>query len=456
MQNHILVVKEQTPEESIGLEKDMNNKRVNSGITQVLYEDDAYAKECVAGVLECREILRQNGDKAETVYGIVLDRTVFFPEGGGQPADEGVLMIGDGSGMSSGFGTFPDEQLNGQSEHFRKVLDVQKTDGVILHYVSNPVEVGSIVTARLDWRLRYERMQNHSGEHLFCGLIHKLYGYENVGFHMSGDLVTVDVNGVLTAEDLAKLERLANEGVDANAGIKAVYPDSSEEMDYRSKLELTEDIRVVIIDGYDACACCAPHVQSTGEIGLIKVIDFMSHRGGTRFTLKSGKWAREDYNILHEEIGQVMRLFSSKREECHLAATRISEQLKVQHETISLLKKQITGLIMDRLREDIQSKPDQRVHMIFDEALDEVQMRTLINEGVALAPALVAGFMGKDGEGYRYIIGKNEEAAEPDLRMFAKEMNTVLNGRGGGSVKMIQGSVAATRAEIEAWMKAYE
>ena len=436
----------------------MNNKRINNGITEVLYEDNAYVKECVAKVLECREILRETDGTEERLYGIVLDKTVFFPEGGGQPADEGSLCVVKDSKEESVdkavvIGKGEEDLLFLEIVKELPVADVQKEDGVILHYVKEPLEAGDQVVAKLDFTLRYERMQNHSGEHLFCGLIHKLYGYENVGFHMSKDSLTVDVNGSLSAEDFAKLEKLANEGVDANVEIKTVYPEHPDELEYRSKLELTEDIRVVMIDGYDACACCAPHVAKTGEIGLIKVMDFMSHRGGTRFTLKCGKWAREDYGILHEEIGQMMRLFSAKREECHLAAARVSEQMKSQHETIMLLKKQITDLHMDKMHEAVRNHPEKTIHIIFDEALDEVQMRTLVNEGVIVVPGLVAGFMGKEGDGYRYIIGKNESVEDPDLRTFAKEMNAALNGRGGGSVKMIQGSVVASRKEIEEFMQ---
>lgn len=426
----------------------MNNKRVNNGVTAVLYEDDAYAKECDALVLECRECVCQRENQEITVYGLVLDRTVFFPEGGGQPADEGWLFALEGESDK----TFTEEELK---ENAIRILDVQKQEGVILHYVNEPVAVGTRIKAILDWNLRYERMQNHSGEHLFCGLIYKHYGYENVGFHMSKDCVTVDVNGVLTAEGMRKLELLANAGVDTNARIEAVYPDTPEELNYRSKLELTEDIRVVVIDGYDACACCAPHVQYTGEIGLIKVVDFMSHRGGTRFTLKSGKWAREDYNILHEEVGQIMRLFSAKREECHLAAERVGEQLKSQQETIMTLKKQIINLYGVHIRETIKANSEAKVACFFAEELDEVQLRTLVNEGVTLASGGVAGFVGKDGESYRYIIGKNETASALNLRELAKELNAALGGRGGGSEKMIQGSVAANREEIEAFLRKY-
>lgn len=406
----------------------MNNKRVASGLTQPIYEDDAYAKECQAKVLECVEITSKSADKEEIFYGIVLDKTVFFPEGGGQSADEG--------------------WLGGQ-----KVYDVQKEDGVIRHYVKEPLAPDDIVTARIDFTVRYKRMQNHSGEHLFCGLINKLYGYENVGFHMSKDFVTVDVNGSLNADDFAKLEKLANEGVDVNAAITAVYPYSPDEMDYRSKLELTEDIRIVVIEGYDACACCAPHVKSTAEIGLIKVMDFMPHRGGTRFTLKCGADAREDYALLHNEIGQIMRQFSSKREECHVAAARVMEQIKAQQETILSLKKQITAMHMDKLHDSVKNHEGSSIELIFDENLDDAQMRTLINEGVTIVSGIVAGFMGNDRDGYRYIIGKSEGVEDPNLREFAKDLNVALNGRGGGSEKMIQGSIVATRKQIEAFIQ---
>ena len=194
----------------------MNNKRVNTGITQVLYEDNSYAKECESEVLECKECAYFKGEKEERAYALVLDKTVFFPEGGGQPADEGWLSIQQKTNASADApraGAEISRAISGSEERLQ-VLDVQKENGVILHYVSYPIPVGSKIKAELDWNLRYERMQNHSGEHLFCGLIHKLYGYENVGFHMSKDCVTVDVNGVLTAEDFEKLEKTVQELLD--------------------------------------------------------------------------------------------------------------------------------------------------------------------------------------------------------------------------------------------------
>lgn len=406
----------------------MNNRRITAGITRALYEEDSYISECTAKVLECQKTELADEDNQSDRYRLVLDRTVFFPEGGGQPADSGTIA--------------------GQP-----VIDVQKKDGKIYHYVSDSFEVGAEVLLQLDFALRYKRMQNHSGEHLFCGLIHERYGYDNVGFHMSAHEVTVDVNGVLTADDLKELEDLANDAVYANVPIRVVYPDSPDEMEYRSKLDLKDDIRVVVIEGYDACACCAPHVRSTGEIGLLKVVDAMNHRGGTRLTLKCGKEALEDYRMLQDEISKIMRLFSAKREECHVAAERISEQLFNQREQISVLKKQITLLHKDMLCASVAAKTEKMTELIFDENLDDVQMRTLVNEGALVVTGMIGGFLGNDEAGYRYIIGKNAEDQNHDLRLLAKTMNEALHGRGGGSDKMIQGSVKAVRAEIEAFFK---
>ncbi len=404
----------------------MKNERTTQGLTRVLYEDDAYLTSFQAKVLMCEKSDRQDG-----LWSVVLSQTAFFPEGGGQGADHG--------------------SLGGQT-----VYDVQRENGEIRHFVKEPIAEGSEVEGRIDWQIRYQRMQNHSGEHLFCGIMHQKYGFENVGFHMGEDLVTIDLDGFLSPEQLKELEAQANRVIYENASIYCVYPEDSQELVYRSKIELEEEIRVVIIEGYDACACCAPHVKSTGEIGLIKVIDSAAHRGGVRITLKCGSSAYEDYVLLHNEIAQVMRAFSAKREECHLAAERVSGQLKAQQETITALKKQITALYIEKLRESVAREPDKKAELFFDENLDEVQMRTLLNEGVALIPGIVGGFMGNDADGYRYIIAKNEAADEEmvQLRDLARLMNESLNGRGGGSPKMIQGSVTAFRKEIESfWQK---
>lgn len=406
----------------------MKNERTSHGVTTILYEQNSYLTSFTAKVLECREVLGE--DKQGSLWALILDRTAFFPEGGGQDADKGTL--------------------GGQ-----EVKDVKIKDGRICHLVEKPVATGNVIEGIIDWEVRNAKMQNHTGEHLFCGIMYQKYGYENVGFHMSENLVTIDLNGFLSDEQLIELEKEANEAIRKNVSVYCVYPETPDELEYRSKLELEEEIRVVIIEGYDACACCAPHVKTTGEIGIIKVIDSMPHRGGVRITLKCGKSAYEDYALLHEETAQIMRFFSSKREECHLAAKRVSLQLKTQQETITALKKQITGLHIERLRESARLNPDKRAQLIFDETLDEIQMRELLNEGVTLFRGIVGGFMGNDKEGYRFIIAAYEKPEENmvSLPELALQIRTELAGRGGGSPKMIQGSVAVSKAEIEAFWK---
>lgn len=404
----------------------MKNERTLNTITRPLYEEDAYLSVFEGKVLTCKAAEIHKEGKTISCYGISLDATAFFPEGGGQEADRGLL--------------------NGQ-----EVLDVKKEDGAVFHYVKEPIPEGSVVKGEVDFEIRFRRMQNHSGEHLFCGLIHSLYGFENVGFHMGADGVTVDVNGALTEEDFDRLEALANRGVAENVAIYAVFPDTPDEMEYRSKIELEEDVRVVIIEGYDACACCAPHVKTTGEIGVIKVIDFMSHRGGTRFTLKCGLDAYGDYCLLHKQIGKSMRILSAKRDACDEALERLSRQMKEQHETILRLKKEITSFYVNGLHEDARNGNLPEYKIVFAADLDEVQMRTLVNEGVTLFTGIVGVFMGSDEAGYRYILGKNASNAEMDLKAFTVAMNQQLSGRGGGSPVMVQGSVSAVRKEIEAF-----
>lgn len=405
----------------------MKNERTKQGVTNMLYEEDSYLEVFSAKVIACEHLEEAKG---EANWAVVLDRTAFFPEGGGQGADCGTL--------------------NGQP-----VFDVQSEDGAVKHFVKEPFTVGDEVEGKLDWDVRYRRMQNHSGEHLFCGIMNQKYGFENVGFHMGDDLVTVDLDGFLSPEQLKEIEEEANRAIYANAPIYCVYPEAADELVYRSKIELDAEIRVVLIEGYDACACCAPHVKTTGEIGVLKVIDSQAHRGGVRITLKCGSSAYEDYALLQDEIMQIMRAFSAKRSECHLAAERVAGQLKTQMETITALKKQITSLYIEKLREGAEKNPDKKAELIFDATLDDAQMRTLLNEGVVMIPGIVAGFMGSDEDGYRYIMAKNEAVGEegPQLRDLARMMNETLGGRGGGSPKMIQGSVSAKRSEIEAFWK---
>ena len=190
-------------------------------------------------------------------YRIVLDRTAFFPEGGGQFGDIGWL-------------------------NEVKVTDTREKDGIIFHETKEPLEEGSTVKGRLDFEVRFDRMQQHTGEHILSGLVHYLYGYDNVGFHLGEEITTLDFNGELTGEQVEDLELRANGAVFGNVPVQVLYPSKEQlqKVDYRSKIEIEGQIRIVSIPGYDICACCAPHVDRTGEIGLIRIVGCEKHRGG--------------------------------------------------------------------------------------------------------------------------------------------------------------------------------
>ena len=216
-----------------------------------LFYKDAYIKEFDAVVLSCIE-------KGESFL-IELDRTCFYPEGGGQSADCGTL--GDA-----------------------KVSDVHEREGRIWHTADRPLEQGSRVTGRIDWQRRFSLMQHHTGEHIVSGIVNRLFGLDNVGFHMGSAMVTVDFNGELTQNDIETVELLANRTVFDNIEVRTEYPDAKTlaEMSYRSKKELSGEVRIVTVPGADSCACCGTHVARTGEIGMIKLLSPQRYKGGVR------------------------------------------------------------------------------------------------------------------------------------------------------------------------------
>ena len=219
-------------------------------MTEKLYYVDAYIKDFSAKVIDV--VTDSRG------IALVLDRTAFFPEEGGQSADTG--YISDSS-----------------------VLDVKERDGVIYHYVDKTLDVGTEAVCHINFDERFEKMQCHTAEHIISGAIHRLFGLDNVGFHLGKEEVTMDVNGYVTREQLDEVEMIVNRAVFDNVAVKTYFPSSREltSLSYRSKLDLTENVRIVEVEGYDLCACCAPHVSRTGEIGLVKILDFEKHRGGT-------------------------------------------------------------------------------------------------------------------------------------------------------------------------------
>ena len=378
-----------------------------------LYYDSAYIKEFEAQVLSCQE-----GKKG---WEITLSATAFYPEGGGQPADTGLL------------GNV-------------RVTDVHEKDGQVVHYTDGPLPVGEMVRGVIDWDRRFQHMQEHSGEHLVSGLIHQRFGYDNVGFHMGTDEVTIDFNGVLEWGDLMAIEEKANGMIWENLEISAVYPEKDEldAMEYRSKKELTGAVRIVSIPGGDVCACCGTHVERTGEIGLVKFLSMIHYKGGVRISLLCGKRAVEDYERKRDQVQKISVLLSTRPGEISRAVEKLNdEEAKLQEKHVAAYDKLIASEVRDIKEGDGDI-------FILEPDFEAIQLRHLVNRLLEEKKGRTVLALGGAAEGsFLYVLGSRDG----DMRRLSRELNGLLNGRGGGSAQMAQGTFFATQDQLQAILK---
>ena len=377
-------------------------------MTQKLYDMDSMMRNFDAQVLSCMP--------TQDAFAVILDRTAFYPEGGGQPCDTGVL-----GGA--------------------RVLAVHERNGAIEHIVSSPLAIGTCVHGTIDWARRFALMQNHSGEHIVSGLVNRLHGFDNVGFHMGSDAMTIDFSGELHNDALTEIERLANDAVYANLSIQTHFPSASElaAMHYRSKKELSGAVRIVCIEGIDSCACCGTHVLRTGAIGLIKILSATRYKGGSRISLLCGADAYADYARKHEDILTISRLLSAKPAETPQAVQAILDAEHNLTGQILTLRQRIVALL------DAQTEVRNGIAIVFDQTLSPDDARQLCTQlGTRAKAAFV--LVGTDAAGYQYVV------VSADANTFASALNTRFTGRGGGKPPMAQGQITGTRAEIEAFI----
>ena len=377
--------------------------------TRKLYYEDCHLRRFSGQVLSC--------ERGEKGWEVVLDATAFYPEGGGQACDLGTL--------------------NGV-----RVLDVQEKGEQVVHLCDHPLCVGETVEGEIDYRRRFLLMQQHSGEHILSGVVHRRYGYHNTGFHMGSEEITVDFDGVIPAEDLPEIEAEVNRAVWENIPIRCWYP-SPEELPnvfYRTKKALPWPVRIVEVPGYDSCACCGVHVANTGEIGLVKLFSVIGFRGGSRMEMACGAHALEMLNRAFAQNKLVSQAFSAKWEDTGEAAQRMNQALEAEKFKVNQLQKQIFTYIAE-------SYVNCGDVLRFEPGLQSVQIRELADTIAENCGGVAAVFSGEDGKGYGYAM----VTRQGDIREFGRELTKTLSGRGGGKPNFQQGSVATSRAEIEAF-----
>ena len=389
-------------------------------MTEQLYYQDSYIKDFEAVVLSCIP----NGNHFEAV----LDRTAFFPEGGGQCADTGVLHI---------------------ENRKIKVFDVQERNGEIIHFIDEEILPGQTVIGEVEFQERFSKMQQHTGEHIISGIVHRRFGYENVGFHLGKEEVTMDYDGPLTGEELRSIEYEANQVVAENREIKAYFP-STEELEkipYRSKKELQGKIRIVEIQDCDICACCAPHVQTTGNVGLIKITNAIRYKGGMRLWIACGMRALEDYNQKESSVVQISNMLSAKQQEVTDAVKRLTEEIQQLKEKAAKMQERLVMGYLESEKAVLKENPNANL-LLFEKELDAMAMRNFVNAGMELTKGVCGAFVGDEKQGFRYVLGSSG-----DIREIGKKLNTAFQGKGGGKPPMIQGSLVGEEEKIREFLE---
>ena len=388
--------------------------------TEKYFESDAFRTEAESRILAAEPDEKTGGGR------IALDGTVFYPEGGGQPADRGTLTLPDGTALP--------------------VTDVHEHDGVIWHTVAalpGTAVPGAAVAGRIDWAWRFDKMQQHTGEHILSGILHRMFGAENVGFHIGSEAVRMDTSVPISAEGLREAELAANRIVWQDVPVVITYPTREElaQMTYRSKKEIEGQVRIVTIPGADVCACCGTHTRTTGQVGQIKILASENYKGGVRLSVVCGERALLAAQEMRARQADIGALLSAKADQTAVAVHRIYDEytaLKFTHFGVcSQLFDALAGLV--RPGEDaVRTVPG-----LDPDGLHRLAVR-LTEATTGLCAALTP-----TEKGTGYCIAQ----AGGDVRALTKALNAALNGRGGGKPGICQGSCAASPEEVEEFLR---
>lgn len=367
-------------------------------MTEKIYDYSSNTFEFEATVKKCEK--NDNGN-----FEIVLDKTAFFHGGGGQEKDAGAI-------------------------NSNRLIDIYEKNNEIYHVLSCEFSVGDKVKGIVDREKRLKNMQSHSAEHIVSGIIHSLYGYENVGFHMGSDCVTMDVGGIITDEDLKKVEMLANEVVWKNVPFKVYYPTpyELEKLEYRSKLQLKENVRIVEIEGYDKCACCAPHVEYSGQIGIIRLIDCTHINNKTRIRMLGGYYALKDYFDKADCIHKISVLLSANQNNVYKSVEKLYNDFENKKYEYVGLKRQLLDMKYKKIINENNI-------IFFEENCDMNELIYIVNLLKENNGGICGVFCGDDEKGYNYVMGSNTF----DLNTVKEAFFKSLNAKGGGTERLIQG-----------------
>lgn len=374
-----------------------------------LYEQDAYCQAFETKVLDCTQI-------GEDSFKIRLENTAFYPEGGGQPWDTGFL-------------------------NESQVLEVHKKENHIIHHCTKALTIGEKVKGQIDWDRRFDFMQLHSGEHIVSGLAHSMFSCDNVGFHMGKELVTIDFNVELNETQVKELEKRSNQYIWENHPISITYPNEIElkTLDYRSKKELTGDVRIVSFPEADCCACCGTHVSYSGEIGFIVLLSCQKFREGVRIELLCGARAFAYLKEIKEQNTSISQLLSAKTLVTAIAVERLKkEKEQLEFQRLELEKKYISMIVNNY-------ENTEKVCLFLDDFTPD-SLRVLAGELAGKVSSYVLCFSPFESV-FRFAFASKQD----DMRLISNELKEKFSLRGGGKANLVQGTITATKEELETY-----
>lgn len=374
-----------------------------------LYDQDAYLNEFEATVTGC--FITSDGN-----FELTLDKTAFFPNEGGQSCDKGTI-----NGM--------------------EVLAVEYKENEIFHVVKFFVPEGTTVEGKIDFSHRFSNMQMHTGEHIFSGLVHKEFGFNNVGFHLSDNSATMDYDGKLSEDDVKGLEILTNKMIWASKNVRTFYPSADElsKLDYRSKSGIKGDVRLVDIENVDLCACCAPHVKNSSEVGLFKITSIETYKGGTRLNYLAGERAYNDYLRLSELESELSRSLNAKKGNIFESVGKLKHSVtELEYSNIALKRMKVSAVC------DNTTSP----FIFLDSDYTDI-MRFALGELKSKFNGLCAVFAGNDESGYRYLI----EYDGKDLMELSNKLKDNFEIKGGGRSGSLQGNLMGSKESINAFLE---
>ena len=398
--------------------------------TKRLFDENVMQRECEAVVVHT--------EPYHEGYAVVLDQTVFFPEGGGQLSDTGTLTAG---------------------EKALPVKHVHEKAGEIFHETKEPLAPGTKVVAKLDWPVRFDHMQQHCGEHMLSYAFYKLFGAHNVGFHMSADMVGIDLDREVDWQQALQAERFTNREIQEDRPIttKLVPAEEAAKMNLRKfNDKLTGILRIVTVEGSDSCTCCGTHPTSSGMVGLVKIFKVEKHKEGSRISFLCGREALERVEQYMLAAVEASNLLSIKETELPEGVARLQQETKELGERLT----ECTGKLLEYRIEEMKAHPATteagHAKFVFLESDMTPKEAKALAKRLGEIPEAFSAIFYQHGERLNYMFLATA-GAELSCQQVIRTVNEAFGGRGGGRPESCQGSAicpADWREKAEALMSA--